>query len=84
MLEIMFSFFLITVFTILIFNIKSKKQTNELHEVIKILKKQGETIEQKVQLDFQLTIEQAIYELERLQSGLIKLIYYLTNNIKYF
>jgi hypothetical protein len=81
MIEITFSFFLITIFTVLIFNIKSKKHINELEKISRELTVRADEIESRVQSEYKLTISQAIVELDRLKSGLIKFIYFLSNNI---
>src|SRR5260221_7871211 len=52
MVEIIFSFLLISIFTVLIFNIKSKKHQDELDNIINELKTQGEKIESRVRSEF--------------------------------
>lgn len=81
MLEIIFSFLLITIFTVLIFNIKSKKHTDELGKIIHELTVQGLQIESRIQSEYKMSINDAIVELERLKSGLINFIYFLSKNL---
>lgn len=82
MLEIIFSFLLITIFTILVFNIKSKKHTDELDSIIQELTIQGDEIESRIQSEFKLSISDAIIILERMKGGLINIIYFLSKNLK--
>jgi hypothetical protein len=81
MIEIFFSFLLITIFTVLIFNIRSKKHTEELDEIITKFKAQASNIESRVQSEFKLSVTEAITELERLKSSLIKVIYYFSKHL---
>ena len=81
MIEIIFSFFLISIFTVLLFNINSKKHSDELGKIIRELNKQGDQMESRINLTYKLSIENAITELERLKGGLIKIIYFLSENL---
>ncbi len=81
MIEIIFSFLLISIFTVLIFNIKSKKHTDELGKIISELNHQGAQMESRINSEYKLTVEDAIAELERLKSGLTKFIYFLSRNL---
>lgn len=81
MIEIVFSFLLITIFTILIFNIKSKKHTDELDHIIKKFRTQADNIESRVQSEYKMSIFDAILELEKLKGNLIKVIYFLSGNL---
>jgi len=81
MIEMIFSFSLISIFTVLIFNIKSKKHTDELGKIITELNYQGTQMDSRINSEYQLTIDDAIAELERLKSGMIKIIYFLSKNM---
>jgi hypothetical protein len=81
MLEIIFSFLLITIFTVLIFNIKSKKHSDELGNIIDELTLQGQQIESRIQAQYKMSVNDAIIELERLKSELINFIYFLSKNL---
>lgn len=81
MLEIIFSFLLISIFTVLILNIKSKKHTDELEKIIQELTIQGQQVESRIKSEYRLSISDAIVEVERLKGGLIKFIYFLSENL---
>jgi hypothetical protein len=81
MIQIVFSFLLISIFTVLIFNIKSKKHVDELGKIITELNYQGDQIDSRINSEYKLSVNDAIIELERLKSGLIKFIYFLSENL---
>lgn len=81
MIEVIFSFLLISIFTVLIFNIKSKKHTDELGKIITELNYQGAQMDLRINSEYKLTVDDAISELEKLKSGLIKFIYFLSKNL---
>jgi hypothetical protein len=81
MIEILFSFFLVSIFLTLMFNVKSKKQTEELDSISGKLNEYGKQLDNTVQKDFGLSVIEAIQELERVKSAMLWLIYFFSKNL---
>ena len=81
-LEGIFSFLLIVIVFSLMMSIRSKRHTEDVDTLVKNIHSQGQMLETVVQSEYQMSIDQAIKELDRIKAGLIKVIYYLSSNIE--
>ncbi len=83
MLESTSAFFLIGILIAMIFSVRDKKYTDELAQAIKDIELEGENMESFVRDEFKIDgIEAAMLELNKLQAGLIKIIYKISDSIK--
>jgi hypothetical protein len=82
MIEEFFSLFLGVILVTLIFSTKNEKHSNELNEVIINIKKQAEEMESHIKDEYNLPIENAIKELEKVKTSLVKSIYWFSKYIE--
>jgi hypothetical protein len=83
MVESFFAFILITIFVSLLFSSKSQRHTEELNEIIGGLEKQGSGMEGFIRDEYSInSIDDAIEKLEKSKSGLIKIIYKLSDFVE--
>lgn len=81
MIEQTFSLLIISMFLSLFVAIKNERETNEIDEVIKKIKEQGDEMGNFIEAEYNLTIEEAINMLTNVKSAMLKIIMYLTKNI---
>ena len=82
MLESLFTIFLTLIFVSLLLSFRNQKHIKELSTVIKEIKKEGEDMEVFIKEEYKIkNIKDAMAELEKLQAGLVKLIYKITEAI---
>lgn len=80
-LEVIFAFLLLVILFFLVTTIQGSRHTEEVDAVVNALRMQGKTLEGFIESEYQISIAQAIKELERIKAGLIKVIYFLSSNI---
>lgn len=77
------AFLILAILTSLILSVRSEKHNEELNEVINGFERQGEVLEKLIMDQYKINnIEEALIELEKLKSVMIKFIYKITENIK--
>lgn len=81
-LEQFFAFVLIGIFLTLFFSTKSQKESSEIDDVVEKIKEQGNQMGIFIQTEYNLSVDDAVNELEKLKAGFIKVIFYLIKNIK--
>ncbi|MCL4874232.1 hypothetical protein KJ039_09140 [bacterium] len=82
MLESFFALFLIVIFVSLLLTVKSKRHSDELDKTIGKINEEGNSLEKLIAAEYNLDIESAIRELDRLKAGLVAFIYKLSKNIQ--
>ena len=81
MVENFFALFLGIIFASLVISVRSQRHSEELDQVIRIIEKQGKTMELQIAKEYKIkTIDDALRELERASAGMIKFLYWLSNN----
>ena len=81
MIESFFSLFLVAIFLSLVLPRRLQKDSEELNEVITNVEAQGKEMEKFIKSEYKVdSIEDAMSELEKVQSSLIKIIYQITKN----
>jgi hypothetical protein len=81
MVENFFALFLGVIFASLVISVRSQRHSEELDQVIRIIEKQGKTMEIQIAREYKIkTIDDALSELERASAGMIKVLYWLSNN----
>jgi hypothetical protein len=81
MTETFFAFCLIGIIISLFFSVRNQKSTEALNSTIDVIKVQGEKIESVFKDQFQLSIKDAIAQLEKTNSGFLTIILYFTSRI---
>lgn len=83
MLESFLALILVAIFISLLFSVKSQKYTEELNETIKGIESQGTEVESFIKDEYKInSIEDAMAELRKLETTLVKFIYKITEVIK--
>ena len=82
MIESFFALFLVVIFISLLFSIRSQRHTEELNDVIEVIKDQGKDMEGFIKDEYKInSIDDAIAELEKLKAGMTKFIYKITESL---
>jgi hypothetical protein len=83
MAESLFALFLVAIFISLLFSVRSQKHADELNEIIKGIEHHGKDMESFIRNEYKInSFDDAIIELEKLKSGVVKLIYAITDSIQ--
>ena len=77
-IEIVFGFLLLVILFFLVTTVQSNRHRQEIGSAVKAIRSQGQILEQFVETEYNMTVEQAIIELEKVKAGLIKAIFYLS------
>lgn len=81
-LELLFAFLIIVILFFVYTNIKNEKAKEEMANLVQSLTTQGEEIEELIHQEYDTNVSNAIKEIERLPSSMIKVIYYFTTASK--
>ncbi|MBN2412881.1 tetratricopeptide repeat protein, partial [candidate division KSB1 bacterium] len=76
-IEFISSYLILGIFVTLFLNIYMKKQDQEINKIQKLIETQGQEIEKLIKNKFSLTIDDALIELEKIKSSLLKYIHIL-------
>ena len=76
-----FSFLVLIILLFLFTTIIREKHREELESSIVEMDKQGRELERFIGREYNLTVDQAIGEVEKIKGALIKFIYYLSSEI---
>jgi hypothetical protein len=79
MLGVFFSISLTGILLTLLFSVRLERDEEEISEAVRDIKKQADAYEDVIQENFNLTVLQALEELQRAKSALISVIYFFHN-----
>lgn len=79
--EIFFGLLILVILFFLLFTIVREKHKTEIDESILALERQGSELEKIVDTEYQMTIQQALDEVEKMKGSMLKIIYYFMSNI---
>jgi hypothetical protein len=79
--EIFFGFLILAILFFLITNVVRERHTEELDQMIVLAKARGGELDKLILSEFDLTVEEALQEVEKIKGSLLKLIYYLASQI---
>lgn len=81
MIENFFALFMGIIFVSLVISVRSQRYSEDLDQAIRIVEKQGQIMELQIANEYKLkTIDDALRELDRASAGMIKFLYWLSNN----
>jgi len=73
--------FLGIIFVSLVISVRSQRYSEDLDQVIRIIEKQGQAMELQIAKEYKIkTIDDALRELDRASAGMMKFLYWLSNN----
>lgn len=83
MIESFFALFLVGIFVSLLLSVRSQRYAEELNETIKSIEGQGKDMEGFICVEYKMTsIDDAIAKLKKMEAGLVKFIYKITEIIQ--
>ncbi len=81
-IEIGFGILILVILFFIKSTVQNEKYNEEINNVITAIEKQGNDLEKFVGEEFNLSLDNAISEIEKIKGAFIKIIYYFTKNIK--
>lgn len=81
-MEIFFGFMIVVIIFFIITTVHKEKHTEELDRMIGLARTQGRELDALIHTEFDLTVEEAITEIEKIKGSTLKLIYYLASRIE--
>jgi hypothetical protein len=83
MVESLFSLLLVSILGSLFLSVKNQKYIDELSVAIGDIEAEGESMETFIKHEYKMnSVEDALTELEKLKSGMLKLIYFLSQKME--
>lgn len=79
--EIFFGFLILVILFFLTTTVLKEKHTEELDRISELAKVQGQELDKIIYSNFNLTVDDAIQEIEKIKSSMFKMIYYFTSQI---
>jgi hypothetical protein len=79
--EMLFALSSLGILISLFFSVKNKRDSEEIDTAISRIRREGTEMEAFIQQEYRLSVHDAIQELDRLKANMIKIIYYLSQNI---